>query len=151
MIRHVEAESYVKKLLADNKIDLPFYLKQSAPTPVSSRCDSVASTSRTSVGQALSSRESMCAGSVVHLKPVFGRGFIGKILKHFFNFIEWLFEILFFRGTQSQIYKILSRHFDTQIYDQEVMLSFTLGMFIEISFTFQSLRFLMMNVWIYNF
>lgn len=79
MIRHVEAEAYVKKLLAEHKIDLPFYLKQqSAPTPVSSRCDSVASlsTSRTSLGQALSSRESVGTGSIIHLKPDFGRKFL---------------------------------------------------------------------------
>lgn len=74
MIRHLEAEVYVKKLLIERKIDLPFYLKQqSAPTPVSSRADSVASTSRTSIGHAMSSRESLGGGSVVLLTPDFGR------------------------------------------------------------------------------
>ena len=77
-IRHFEAEAYVKKLLAERKIELPctYYLRQQATPISSSRCESVASKSSSRVSlipsQPQSSRESaISAGSVVHFEPDF--------------------------------------------------------------------------------
>ncbi|KAG7209572.1 hypothetical protein KM043_015649 [Ampulex compressa] len=83
-IRHVEAEAYVKKLLATKNIELPS-VAQLDQSPTTSRCESVTSsigyqlksTSRTSAFA--SSRESI--GSVVNIEPQFEVSCISNVSK----------------------------------------------------------------------